>query len=145
MKESPEAVMRRWFQEVWNERSESAIDQLMAPDAKVHGLAAGVIAGPEGFKPFHRAMCGAFDDLRVDVVQTVVDGDRVAAHCHVTGKHVGDGLGGKATGRSVDFWGTTIGRVKDGKIVEGWNAFDFLTMYQQLGWVQSPVVGSNLA
>jgi hypothetical protein len=31
--------------------------------------------------------------------------------------------------------------VRDGRIVEGWNTFDFLTMYQQMGWVKSPVVG----
>ena len=75
-------------------------------------------------------------------MQTVVEGDRVAAHCHVTGRHVGDALGGPATGRSIDIRGTTIGRVRDGKIVEGWNTFDFLTMYQQIGWVKSPVVGA---
>ena len=72
---------------------------------------------------------------------TLVEGDRVAALCHVTGRHVGDALGGKATGHSIDFWGTTIGRVENGKIVDGWNTFDFLTMYQQIGWVESPVVG----
>jgi len=66
----------------------------------------------------------------------------VAALCHVTGRHVGDALGGKATGKTVDFWGTTIGRVRDRRILEGWNTFDFLTMYQQVGWVKSPVVGA---
>jgi predicted ester cyclase len=139
MSASPDAVMRQWFQEVWNERREEAIDRLMAPDAKVHGLAGAPIDGPEGFKPFHRAMCGAFGEFKVEVVQTVVEGDRIAAHCHVVGRHVGDGLGGKPTGRAVDFWGTTIARVRDGRIVEGWNTFDFLTMYQQVGWVKSPV------
>ena len=63
MSATPDAVMRQWFQEVWNERREQTIDELMAPDAKVHGLAGGVIEGPEGFKPFHRAFCGAFADL----------------------------------------------------------------------------------
>jgi hypothetical protein len=24
------------------------------------------------------------------------------------------------------------------KIAEGWNCFDFLSMYQQLGWVKNP-------
>jgi hypothetical protein len=33
----------------------------------------------------------------------------------------------------------TIFRVRDGKLVEGWNVFDFLTMYQQMGWVGNPV------
>jgi hypothetical protein len=34
----------------------------------------------------------------------------------------------------------TIARVQDGRIVEGWNCFEFLSMYQQIGWVQSPVL-----
>jgi predicted ester cyclase len=141
MSASPDAVMRQWFQELWNERREQTIDRLMAPDGKVHGLAGGVIDGPQGFKPFYRTFCDAFADFKVDVVQTVVEGDRVAVLCHVTGRHAGDALGGKATGRPVDFWGTTICRVRDGRIVEGWNTFDFLTMYQQMGWVKTPVVG----
>jgi hypothetical protein len=32
-------------------------------------------------------------------------------------------------------------RVENGVIVDAWNSFDFLTMYQQIGWVPSPVVG----
>jgi predicted ester cyclase len=141
MSASPDAIMRQWFQEVWNERREDAIDRLMAPDAKVHGLAEAPIDGPSGFKPFYRTMCSAFGEFKVDVVQTVVEGDRVATLCHVTARHVGDAMGGKATQKPVDFWGITIGRVRDGRIVEGWNTFDFLTMYQQMGWVKAPVVG----
>jgi len=33
----------------------------------------------------------------------------------------------------------TIARVRDGQLVEGWNAIDFLAMYQQIGWVTHPV------
>ena len=28
-----------------------------------------------------------------------------------------------------------MARVVDGQIVEGWNSVDFLTMFQQFGWV----------
>ena len=31
-------------------------------------------------------------------------------------------------------------QVQKGQIVQGWNCIDFLTMYQQLGWVSTPVV-----
>jgi len=41
--------------------------------------------------------------------------------------------------RPVEFWGVTIARVANGQLVEGWNVFDFLSMYQQLGWVKDPV------
>jgi len=68
MSASPDAVMRQWFQEVWNERREDAIDRIMAPDAKVHGLAEVAIDGPAGFKPFYRMFCAAFGDFNVEVV-----------------------------------------------------------------------------
>jgi len=31
-----------------------------------------------------------------------------------------------------------MARVQNGKLVEGWNSFDFLTMYQQIGMIQLP-------
>lgn len=139
----PAELVQRWFHEVWDEGKEEAIDRIMAPDAKVHGLGGPegqTIVGPEQFKPFFRTMRAALGDLEVKVVRTVVQGDTVAAHCHVVARHVGDALGGPATNRPVEFWGITIARVENGKIVEGWNVFDFLSMYQQLGWVKAPVV-----
>jgi steroid delta-isomerase-like uncharacterized protein len=133
--------MREWFEEVWNRRRADAIDRLMAPNAKVHGLSGEPIIGAAGFKPFHKTFCESFPEFKVDVVESMVDGDRVAVVCRVTGRHGGDALGGKATGKAIDFWGMTMGRVENGKIVEGWNSYDFLTMYQQIGWVPSPVLG----
>jgi predicted ester cyclase len=38
-----------------------------------------------------------------------------------------------ATGRKIDFWGMCMVRVRDSHIVDGWNTFDFLTLYQQIG------------
>ena len=137
---TPDAVIRAWFKEVWDEGNEEAIDRLLAPDAVAHGLAADAIRGPEGFKPYVRAMRAALGDLEIDVVQTLTEGDRVAAHCHVIARHVGEMFGAPATQQRVDFWGVTIARVRDGRLVEGWNCFDFLRMYQQMGWVKDPPV-----
>jgi|SRR5262245_11509245 len=140
MPATPDAVIRQWFKEVWNERNEDAIQRLMAPHAVAHGLGPEPIRGPEGFKPFWRAFHGAFSDLHIDVTHTLTEGDMVVAHCHVTGRHTGDTLGVPPTGNPVDFWGFTRGRIVDGQVVEGWNTFDFLSFYQQLGVVQNPVV-----
>jgi predicted ester cyclase len=47
---------------------------------------------------------------------------------------------GIATGKRVDFYGMTMVRVRNGKIVEAWNNFDFLSFYQQIGMLpQLPV------
>ena len=43
-----------------------------------------------------------------------------------------------ATGRPVQFHGVTIVRIEQGKLVEGWNTFNQLEMFQQLGVVNLP-------
>jgi predicted SnoaL-like aldol condensation-catalyzing enzyme len=136
---TPDALVREWFEEVWNRLDETAIDRLLHPEAIAHGLSPEPLRGPAEFKPFYQAFREGFSGIHVDVVRTVVEGDLCVAHCHVVARHTGDSLGGPATHRTVDYWGMSLVRVKDGKLVEGWNSFDFLTMYQQIGWVGAPV------
>ena len=138
MADSPDVIVRRWFKEVWDEGREEAIDALMAPYGVAYGLPGGPIQGPTAFKPVFRTFREALGDLTIEVVRTVTEGDTVAAHCHVNGRHVGFALGGDPTNQPIDFWGIAIVRVEDGKIVEGWNCFDMLQMYQQIGWVAAP-------
>jgi steroid delta-isomerase-like uncharacterized protein len=136
MQETPDGMVRRWFEELWNQGREETIDSLLAPGAKVHGLATPdgrPISGPEEFRPFFRRFRQAFPDIRVDVVRTVTEGDVVVAQCRVTGTHLGDALGVPASRRPVEFWGMCMIRVADGRFVEGWNSFDFLACYQQMG------------
>jgi predicted ester cyclase len=138
MSSSPDAVVRAWFKEVWDDGDEDAIDRLMAPYGVAYGLPGGPIQGPTAFKPLLRMFREALGDLSIQVVRTVTEGDTVAAHCHVTARHVGSALGGAPTQQPIDVWGMALVRVEDGRIVEGWNCFDMLTMYQQIGWVGSP-------
>jgi len=106
---------------------------MFAADGVGHGLGDGDIVGPEAFKVFHRAFVSAYPDLRVMVEDTVVEGDKIATRCRVTGTHRGSGIGLAETDQPVDFTGMVIVRVVDGKIVEAWNEFNFMAMYQQVG------------
>lgn len=136
MSNTPDAVVRTWFEELWNQKREDTIDRLFAAEGVVHGLPTpdgSPIRGREGFRPFYRAFRDAFPNIRVDVTQTVTEGEMITALCHVTGTHQGDHLGMAATGRQIDFWGMCMARVRDGYIVDAWNTFDFLALYQQIG------------
>jgi predicted ester cyclase len=135
---NPDAVVRRWFEEVWNKRRESAIDEMMPADAVTHGLGPQPLRGNAAFKPFFHAFNQAFPDLHVDVLRTVTEGAIVATHIHASGRHTGAGMGAP-TDKAVAFDGMIIARVRGEQIVEGWNCIDFLTMYQQMGWVAVPV------
>lgn len=136
MSEENKAVVKRWFEEVWNQGRAEAIDELFAADGVAHGLSddpEASLRGPADFKPFHATFRGAFPDIVVEVVDTVAEGDKVAARCAVRGKHSGDQLGIAASNAPVDFTGMVIVRIKDGKIVEAWNNFDFMRMNKQIG------------
>ena len=77
-----------------------------------------------------------FPDIHIEITHCLAEGELAVVRCRVTGTHTGDGLGVKATNRSVDFTGMTMARVVEGRILEGWNSYDFMGMYQQL-WASS--------
>jgi len=131
------ALVRRWFEEVWNKGREAAIDDMLGPRAVVHGLGPDM-QGPEAFKSFQRAYRNAFPDVKIHLEAIVTEGDTVATRWAGTGTHLGDGLGFPATGKQVHFTGMLFVTVENGKLVEGWNNFDQLGMLQQLGIVNLP-------
>ena len=130
-------LVRRWFDEVWTQGKAASIDELMSPGCVVHGLN-GRTLDKTGFKEFHAAYRNAFPDVRITVDQSVSEGDLVAVRWSGTGTHKGDGLGLPATNKPAQFTGMTFARIQDGKLVEGWNIFDQLAMFTQLGIVQLP-------
>jgi steroid delta-isomerase-like uncharacterized protein len=136
MSEENKALVRRWFEEVWNQGRADAIDEMLAAEGIVHGLSdePGVpLKGPAGFKPFHQTFRGAFPDIDVIVEEAIAEGDMVAVRCSVRGKHTGGHLGVAASQAAVEFDGMSLVRIAGGKIVECWNNYDFMTMNRQIG------------
>jgi steroid delta-isomerase-like uncharacterized protein len=136
MPDNEMTIAHEWFEQVWNQGRVDAIDRLFAEDGVAHGLAdadGNELRGPAGYKPFFHAFREAFPDIQVIVEDTIVEGDKIAARCVVRGTHLGDSLGFAATRNRVEFTGMTFLRVRNGKIVEAWNNFDFATMNTQLG------------
>jgi steroid delta-isomerase-like uncharacterized protein len=136
MSEENKALVRRWFEEVWNQGNAEVIDELLAEDGVIHGLmdaGGNQVQGLRSFHEFHTQFRGAFPDMNVSVEDMIAEGDKVVARCSVRGKHTGEHLGFKATNAPVEFEGVAIVRIKDGKIAEAWNQFDFLEMNKQLG------------
>lgn len=136
MSEKNKALIRRWFEEVWNQGRSDVIDDLLAEDAVIHGLVDGAgnpVNGLDGFHDFHTQFRGAFPDLIVSVDDTIAEGDMVVARCSVRGRHTGNHLGFAATNAPVQFDGVAITRIENGKIAEAWNHFDFAQMNRQLG------------
>jgi hypothetical protein len=121
-----ESFNQQWFRRVWNSLESSAIDELMAPECVVHGLAAEPTTGPAPFHDVHFAFTQAFRDIHIEVLREVSNGATHAAHCRVT-------MISRRDGRFVEFHGCPMIRVVDGRMVEAWNTWDFLRLAQVMG------------
>jgi steroid delta-isomerase-like uncharacterized protein len=133
-------LMRRWFQEVWNEGKTETIHEILALDAIGIGeLEDGrKLHGPAEFAPFVRRIRGAFPDIHIKIEDAFGAKDRVVLRWSAAMTHTGDDLGIAATGKTVRISGMTIARIIHKKIVEGWDSWDQLGMLKQIGVYESP-------
>ena len=100
MSEENKQLVRRWFEEVWNNGRVEAIDEMFDENGIAHGLSddpENPIRGPQGFRPFHTVFREAFPNMMIVVEDAVAEGDKVAARCSVRAKHEGEFMGREAT------------------------------------------------
>jgi predicted ester cyclase len=135
--EENKALIRRAYEEAFNQRNLAVLDEVDAPDFVVHN-ASTTMQGLEAFKQFLSLYLTAFADARFTVEDLVAEGDRVVARHTFRGIHTGDLMGIAPTGKQVTTTGVTITRFANGKGVELWGNNDDLGLLQQLGVVPSP-------
>jgi steroid delta-isomerase-like uncharacterized protein len=134
MSEANKKLVRRWFEEVWNNKNQSAIDEMLCDASKsnVFPETDSALIGPEDFKIIHQAYVQAFPDLKFTIEELIAEGDRVAVRWSVQMTHLGGSLGIPATGRKLRQQGTSFLTVRDNFLQEGWNDMDMHSLLQQL-------------
>ncbi|MGB2626377.1 MAG: ester cyclase [Candidatus Acidiferrum sp.] len=133
----PDAAMliRRWFDEVWNKGMESTIEELFPATSVIWGVGRPEIAfkGSAEFKAFYQALRKACPDVHIQLEQVIQEDDTAFARWTCTATHTGEGLGIPPTNKKLRLCGMTACKVRDGKIVEGWNIWDQVGMARGLG------------
>jgi steroid delta-isomerase-like uncharacterized protein len=129
-----EAVVRRFYEQMNNERKNELAPELFTESHVMHDPQVPSGTGPQGM---------------VDTVatyQTAVDGhwnieeifsadDRVVVRWTGSGTHVAELNGIPPTGKKISVDAITIHRMESGKIAETWEVWDTLGFLQQLGVV----------
>jgi predicted ester cyclase len=127
------ALIREFYAEVFNQGHVAFADQVHGPGYRYHDIT--VETGPVDHKTYMARNAGfaaAFPDRKVNIEDLIASGDRVVARAVLHATHTG-ALGDVApTGRPVRLASTIIYRFADGRVVEEWEVFDKLGMYQQL-------------
>lgn len=132
------AVIRRAYEEIWNERNVELVDNLVTEDFLNHAAPPDRQRGHQGLKDVVRMLEGAFPDFRYKVEDVIAEGEKVAVRDVFTGTHQGDFMGIPATGNRVIMEAIHIYRFSGDKLAEHWVARDDLGMMQQLGVIPPP-------
>ena len=131
--EHNKALVRRFYDEVWNKGNLDAADDIFAGDYIRHDLRPGnPLTGPAGQKKIAADFRAAFPDLHMTLDLIVAEEDRVVARWTTEGTNTGQWGNVPPTGKHARFSGVNIFRIAQGKVVELWNHRDDLGVMQQL-------------
>jgi len=139
------ALVGRWFTHFWGEKCNLAIvDELAAPNMLLQYSLHAPRRGHQDIKAFMTGFRAAFPDLNFwGTAELIAEEDYVVGRWEGGGTHTGpafnDFLIGSlppATGRKMHFTGTTVLRIKNGKIAEEAGLDDGVMALQQLGLIR---------
>ena len=132
-----ETVAREFFQSIWNDGDESAIDRFIAEDAAGNDPQFGV--GREDFRRQWRQWRTAFPDIHFSVEEVVADPQTstVATRWILKGTHSAEFWGAPPTGQKVSVPGVSIDRIAGGMVVSGFDAWDTAVLMRQIGLLPS--------
>lgn len=123
----------RTYAAFWNTGDPALAHAALSPDFIDRTLPEGRpqgVAGPIAASQTFRA---AVPDLRAEIEDLIVAGDRAVVRLHFTGHFSGHFQDLTGDGRAIDFHAIDVYRVADGRIAENWHLEDNLTLLTQLG------------
>lgn len=130
-----QTLAARRYATFWSSGDPALAQEALAPDFMDRALPAGRPQGVAGPLAASKAFHAAVPDLRCEVQQMIVVGDRVVSHLRFTGHFTGTFNGVQGQGQAVNFIATDIYRIAQGRIAENWHLEDNLMFLQQIGVV----------
>jgi steroid delta-isomerase-like uncharacterized protein len=126
-------ICRRFFDEVISQGDLSLVDEICAPDYRLHATLSGSEAiDREALKELVASWRASFPDGTITLEDMVAEDDLVAARMLEQGTHLGEFRGISPTGRAVAYGSMTFLRVVDGRITDHWGLLDMPTLLEQI-------------
>ena len=96
------------------------------------------VVGIENVKDFYNNYLTGFSNIEFSIIDVFGQGNKIVKHWNFKGTHTGDFFGIPPTGKFVNINGSTLVKMKDGRIAEEEDFMDNMAFMQQLGLVSSP-------
>jgi serine phosphatase RsbU (regulator of sigma subunit) len=132
VEENNKALVRRFFDEVYNRGNLDIADELLSADYVDHTTPPGRHAGREGLKRSVAKQRASSSDLHISIEEQIAEGDKVVTWVIGSGAHDRERFMGLApTGERMTMKHIIISRVVEGRIVEEWRVSDISDMWQR--------------
>jgi steroid delta-isomerase-like uncharacterized protein len=118
-------------------RDAAALAATHAENSSVASPMGGVQEGREEIERVYRNWFAAFQDIKTEQDDLLIDGDRVVMIARVSGTHSGDFMGLPATGRQMEVLMVSLMTVTDGFVVDERRIYDFTGLLVQVGVVKA--------
>lgn len=125
----------------WRARDAAALAADHTLDGVVVSPTGGVLEGRADIERIYRVWFSAFPDLSLTIEDLIVEDDRAALLCRVTGTHLGEFFGTPATGRHIEVAGALIFRFDNGLIAHERRVMDFTGLLLQVGVLRAKPAG----
>jgi predicted ester cyclase len=130
--EENKRLIRRFFDEVWNEGRVELAEEFVAEGYVSHNYLNISVLGPEGIRQAVLAQKAAFPDQHTTIEDLIAEGDKVVVRGRDDLTHAGEFMGYPPTGRRITVTWIDIFRIEDGKLVEAWLETDSRLFIEQL-------------
>ncbi|HKN76399.1 MAG TPA: nuclear transport factor 2 family protein [Candidatus Acidoferrum sp.] len=128
--EQNRAVLLRFFDEVWTQGRRDSIKELFAKTGVLHEGGRD-LRGPAEFTHVYDIMYAQFSGFSFKPIVSLGEGDLVCIHWSCSFVHI-------STRTPAHVTGTSIARIKDGQIIEGWQNWDAAALASQIPGFVAP-------
>lgn len=126
------ALVASYYDKLWNEWDDSAVDDTLAPGVKFRGSLGTETVGRDGWRSYRDEIRRGAPDFHNKVLDAITARNRVAARLQYTGTHSGPLLGIPATGRRFTYSGAAFFTAKTGLLTDIWVVGDLEGLRNQL-------------
>jgi len=125
-------VVRRFYDELWNEWRLELADEILTQDLRFRGSRGLTVIGREAFKSYVEETRAAFPDWHNQIDELLTVADRVVTRLTWSGTHRGHFAGLEPSGARAEYVGAAFFRLSDAMIAETWVVGDSHVFWEAL-------------
>ena len=133
-------LIRRYYDEMWNQWNFELAEQILAPEISFHGSLGVMVRGVAAFRQYMQTVRDAFPDFHNTVEQLVAENQHAVARLTYRGTNHGEIFGIAPTGKKIIYAGAAFFQIGRGRITEGWVLGDRMSLLQQLSEHPAPAL-----